>query len=125
MFLVGGLSALALPGLAPFVSEFLVLVGTFSRYPVLGVIATFGIVLAALYVLVLYQRTMTGPVADRVRAMPDLRARELLVAGPLVVLLVFFGVYPKPVTDLVNPAVAHTLSDVDTKDPAPELEAAK
>ena len=61
-FLIGGLATLSLPGLAPFVSEFLVLVGTFTRYPVVGIIATFGIVLAALYTLVLYQRTMTGPV---------------------------------------------------------------
>ena len=64
-FLIGGLATLSLPGLAPFVSEFLVLVGTFARYPVIGIIATFGIVLAALYTLVLYQRTMTGPVIVR------------------------------------------------------------
>ena len=76
-FLIGGLATLSLPGLAPFVSEFLVLVGTFSRYPVVGIIATFGIVLAALYVLVLYQRTMTGPVKAEVAGCPTCRAREL------------------------------------------------
>ena len=68
-FLVAGLSTLSLPGLAPFVSEFLVLVGTFTRYPVVGVIAVLGIVLAALYILLMYQRTMTGPVARRGRGM--------------------------------------------------------
>ncbi|MET7286247.1 NADH-quinone oxidoreductase subunit M [Streptomyces sp. NPDC005573] len=124
-FLIGGLATLSLPGLAPFVSEFLVLVGTFTRYPVIGVIATFGIVLAALYTLVLYQRTMTGPVKPQVEKMPDLRPRELLVVAPLIVLLVFLGVYPKPLTDFVNPAVQHTLSDVHQKDPKPETEAAK
>jgi NADH-quinone oxidoreductase subunit M len=124
-FLIGGLATLSLPGLAPFVSEFLVLVGTFARYPVIGIIATFGIVLAALYTLVLYQRTMTGPVKPEVSAMPDLRARELLVVAPLVVLLIFLGVYPKPVTDIVNPAVKSTMSDVHEKDPKPEVEAAK
>ncbi|WP_030803790.1 NADH-quinone oxidoreductase subunit M [Streptomyces sp. NRRL S-337] len=118
-FLIGGLATLSLPGLAPFVSEFLVLVGTFSRHPVIGVIATLGIVLAALYVLVLYQRTMTGPVKSEVSAMPDLRARELVVVAPLIALLLFLGVYPKPLTDLVNPAVEHTLSVVDKKDPKP------
>ncbi|WP_030416203.1 NADH-quinone oxidoreductase subunit M [Streptomyces sp. NRRL S-1448] len=118
-FLIGGLATLSLPGLAPFVSEFLVLVGTFSRYPVIGVIATLGIVLAALYVLVLYQRTMTGPVKSEVSAMPDLRVRELVVVAPLIALLLFLGVYPKPLTDLVNPAVEHTLSVVDKKDPKP------
>ncbi|WP_336049288.1 NADH-quinone oxidoreductase subunit M [Streptomyces sp. CA2R101] len=120
-FLIGGLATLSLPGLAPFVSEFLVLVGTFSRYPVIGIIATLGIVLAALYVLVLYQRTMTGPVKEDVRSMPDLRVRELVVVAPLIALLLFLGVYPKPLTDLVNPAVGHTLSVVDKKDPKPPV----
>ncbi|CAG7597824.1 NADH-quinone oxidoreductase subunit M [Actinacidiphila bryophytorum] len=124
-FLIGGLATLSLPGLAPFVSEFLVLVGTFSRYPVLGIIATLGIVLAALYVLVLYQRTMTGPVKAGIEGMTDLKARELLVVTPLIALLLFLGVYPKPVTDIVNPSVHHTLSDVHKTDPKPALEAKK
>lgn len=124
-FLIGSLATLSLPGLAPFVSEFLVLVGTFARYPVIGIIATLGIVLAALYTLVLYQRTMTGPVKAEVEGMPDLRVRELVVVAPLVVLLIFLGVYPKPVTDIVNPAVKQTLSDVQKQDPKPEVEAAK
>ncbi|MFF1869930.1 NADH-quinone oxidoreductase subunit M [Kitasatospora herbaricolor] len=118
-FLIGGLATLSLPGLAPFVSEFLVLVGTFTRYPVIGIIATFGIVLAALYVLVLYQRTMTGPVKDSVRGMHDLKVRELAVVAPLVALTILLGVYPKPLTDIVNPAVDATLSQVHETDPAP------
>lgn len=124
-FLIGSLATLSLPGLAPFVSEFLVLVGTFTRYPVIGIIATFGIVLAALYTLVLYQRTMTGPVKPEVSAMPDLRVRELVVVTPLIALLIFLGVFPKPLTDIVNPAVKQTMSDVQKKDPQPEVEAAK
>ncbi|QGV79140.1 NADH-quinone oxidoreductase subunit M [Streptomyces ficellus] len=124
-FLIGGLATLSLPGLAPFVSEFLVLVGTFARYPVAGIVATTGIVLAALYTLVLYQRTMTGPVKEEVRAMPDLKARELVVVAPLIALLILLGVYPKPLTEIVDPAVRHTMSDVQQKDPAPEVEAAK
>ncbi len=121
-FLIGGLATLSLPGLAPFVSEFLVLVGTFARYPVVGIIATTGIVLAALYTLVLYQRTMTGPVKEEVRTMPDLRLREVLVVAPLIALLIGLGVYPKVLTDIVNPAVEHTMSDVKQTDPAPEVD---
>jgi NADH-quinone oxidoreductase subunit M len=122
-FLIGGLATLSLPGLAPFVSEFLVLVGTFTRYPVLGIIATLGIVLAALYVLVLYQRTMTGPVKAGIENMKDLKVRELVVVAPLIALLIFLGVYPKPLTNLINPAVKDTLSDVHRTDPAPQLTA--
>ncbi|MEE1940451.1 NADH-quinone oxidoreductase subunit M [Streptomyces sp. TRM 70361] len=129
-FLVGGLATLSLPGLAPFVSEFLVLVGTYTRYPAAGIVATSGIVLAALYVLVLYQRTMTGPVKAGVEHLPDLRKRELAVVAPLIALLLFLGVFPKPLTDIVNPAVEYTLSDVRQTDPepdvsVPEVEAAK
>ncbi|MFF8260019.1 NADH-quinone oxidoreductase subunit M [Streptomyces virginiae] len=120
-FLIGGLATLSLPGLAPFVSEFLVLVGTFARYPVVGIVATVGIVLAALYTLVLYQRTMTGPVKEEVRTMPDLRLREVLVVAPLIALLIGLGVYPKVLTDIVNPAVEHTMSDVKQTDPEPEV----
>jgi NADH-quinone oxidoreductase subunit M len=118
-FLIGSLATLSLPGLAPFVSEFLVLVGTFTRYPAIGIVATFGIVLAALYALLLYQRTMTGPVKEGVRAIPDLKARELAVVAPLVALTVLLGVYPKPLTDLVNPSVNATLSQIHQTDPAP------
>ncbi|TQK52579.1 NADH dehydrogenase subunit M [Streptomyces sp. SLBN-118] len=120
-FLIGGLATLSLPGLAPFISEFLVLVGTFTRYPAAGIIATFGIVLAALYTLVLYQRTMTGPVKAEVSKLPDLRARELVVVAPLIALLLFLGVFPKPLTEIINPAVEQTMSDVHQKDPQPTV----
>ncbi|WP_380285762.1 NADH-quinone oxidoreductase subunit M [Kitasatospora purpeofusca] len=118
-FLIGGLATLSLPGLAPFVSEFLVLVGTFTRYPAIGIVATLGIVLAALYALLLYQRTMTGPVKEGVSGITDLKTRELVVVAPLVALTVLLGVYPKPLTDLVNPSVDATLSQIHQTDPAP------
>ncbi|WP_042386335.1 NADH-quinone oxidoreductase subunit M [Streptacidiphilus melanogenes] len=123
-FLVGGLAILSLPGLGPFVSEFLVLVGTFERYPALGIVATAGIVLAALYVLVLYQRTMTGPVKPGNEGVGDLKARELVVVAPLIALLLVLGVYPKPIADIVNPSVNQTLSQMGQSDPTPHLTSA-
>jgi NADH-quinone oxidoreductase subunit M len=119
LFLISGLAMLSLPGLSTFVSEFLVLIGTFSRYKVPAVIATAGIILAAIYVLWMYQRAMNGPVRDEVKGMPDLRPRELLAVAPLVVLLIGGGVYPKPVLDIINPAVKVTMSQVHTTDPKP------
>ncbi|MEU8137072.1 NADH-quinone oxidoreductase subunit M [Streptodolium elevatio] len=118
-FLVAGLATLSLPGLAPFVSEFLVLIGTFSRYEVAGVFATVGIILAALYVLVLYQRTMTGPVKAGVEKIKDLNVREMVVVAPLIALLLVLGVYPKPILDVVNPAVEDTITRVEQNDPKP------
>ena len=102
LFLVSGLASLALPGLSTFVSEFLVLVGTFSRYKVPAILATLGIILAAIYILWMYQRTMTGPVREQVARMPDLKARELWAVGPLIALIIAFGVYPKPLGDITR-----------------------
>ncbi len=78
LFLLAGLSALALPGMSTFISEFLVLVGTFTRHKGLAILATTGIILAALYVLILYQRTMQGTVSDKVKKFKDVNARETL-----------------------------------------------
>ena len=120
-FLLAGLSSLALPGLSTFISEFLVLIGTFSRYPVAAVLAALGVILAAIYILLAYQRTMQG--ALRLPAgltkMPDLQLREVLAVAPLLALMIFLGFYPKPLTDVVNPAVDATMQDVGRSDPAP------
>ena len=117
VFLLAGLSALALPGMSTFVSEFLVLVGTFTRHKGLAVVATTGIILAALYVLILYQRTMQGRVSEKVAKFKDLNAREVFAVAPLIVIILFLGVYPKPVTDVINPAVQYTLHDINKTDP--------
>ncbi len=118
-----GLASLALPGTAPFVSEFLVLLGTFSTHKPYAVVATVGIILAAAYVLWMIQRTTQGtlnPVLNEVPAMKkDLSLREKVVVAPLILLLLVLGFYPKPVTDVINPAVQATLQDVGTQDPTP------
>ena len=119
LFLISGLAGISLPGLSTFVSEFLVLIGTFSRYKLPAILATAGIILAAIYILWMYQRTMGGPVRDQVAGMKDLRPRELLAVAPLIVLLIGVGVYPKPVLDIINPAVRVTMAQVHMTDPVP------
>ncbi|TAM93300.1 MAG: NADH-quinone oxidoreductase subunit M, partial [Jatrophihabitans sp.] len=121
LFLFAGMSALALPGLSTFVSEFLVLVGTFTRYKGLAILAATGIVLAAIYVLFLYQRAFQGTVHEKVTKFRDLNPREVLAVAPLLALILFLGIYPKPVLDVINPAVKATLSDVHQTDPVPPL----
>ncbi|MHA6792613.1 NADH-quinone oxidoreductase subunit M [Pseudonocardia bannensis] len=145
MFLVAGLSSLALPGTNSFVSEFLVLVGSFPREPAFTILATVGIIFAALYVLWVYQRTMQGPVrgsavlaalgrgsgdgpgtmldpavaAQRGGAagFPDLSKREIGVLTPLVVLILVLGFFPGPVLEVLEPSVAATLTEVGLTDP--------
>ena len=107
-----------------FRSEFLVLAGTFSRYKVAASFATAGIILAAIYILWMYQRTMNGPTAESVAQMKDLRPRELWAVVPLIALIIALGVYPKPVLDVINPAVRSTMSQVHATDPVPAHPAA-
>lgn len=120
-FLVAGLATLSLPGLAPFISEFLVLIGTFTRFPVLAVFASTALVLSSIYILWMYQRMMTGPVREGNERVRDLLPRELVVVAPLIALLLTLGVYPKLALDVINPAVDHTLTTIDQPDPAPRL----
>ena len=124
LLLVSGLAGLSMPGLSTFVSEFLVLAGTFTRYKVAASVATAGIILAAIYILWMYQRTMNGPTAASVAGMKDLRPRELWAVVPLVALIIALGVYPKPVLDVINPAVRSTMSQVHATDPVPAHPAA-
>src|SRR5579863_7777264 len=119
LFLISGLAGLSLPGLSTFVSEFLVLLGTFSRYKLPAIVATAGIILAAIYILWMYQRVAGGPVRDQVKGMKDLKPRELLAVAPLIVLIIGVGVYLKPVLDIINPAVRVTMSQVHETDPVP------
>lgn len=118
LFFIAGMSALALPGLSSFVSEFLVLVGTFTRYPAAAVIGTFGIVLAALYVLLLVQRALHGQLKAGNEDIPDLVVREKIAIAPVIVALVLLGFYPKPAIHLINPMTSKVLSQVHVRDPS-------
>jgi NADH-quinone oxidoreductase subunit M len=135
VFLVAGLGTLSLPGTNSFISEFLVLIGSYGREPVFTILATVGMILAALYVLWLYQRIFHGPVRGSAlvdvtggpgtaiapevgarKAIVDLTGREKLVLAPLLVLVVGIGFYPKPVLDVITPTVDATLSSVGISD---------
>jgi NADH-quinone oxidoreductase subunit M len=109
-FLIIGMSALALPGLSPFVSEIMVLIGAWSTVPVAVVFATLGVVLAALYILLMYQRVFTGPTPKGLKKTRELSLRERLVAWPLIGLMLILGFFPalainylrEPAQDIVS-----------------------
>ena len=141
VFLVAGLSSLALPGTNSFVSEFLVLLGSYPRQPVYTILATVGIIFAALYVLWAYQRMMQGPLrgsavlgalepvggpgtmldpavaAKKTPGFPDLGKREIAVLTPLIVLILVLGFFPGPVLDVITPSVVATMNEVGLADP--------
>jgi NADH-quinone oxidoreductase subunit M len=121
LFMIVTLSSIGLPGLNGFVGEFLVLVGVFGSHPVLAVIATAGVILAAYYMLRMYGRVMFGPVTrEENRGMLDLGAREVAVLVPLVALIVWIGVYPKPFLDRTAPSTERFVATVaEGPPPAP------
>lgn len=122
LFLVAGLATLGLPGLSPFVSEFLVILSAFDYRWYVGAIAVTGIVLAAIYVLWMYQRTMTGPTPPDVEASTtDASLREVVAVAPVMVALVLFGFYPAPLLDVANPTVESLLSHVGVSDDEPAV----
>ena len=120
-FFLAGMSSLALPGLSSFVSEFLVLVGTFTRYPVHAIIATFGIVLAALYILIPVQKALHGPTTPGNENLKDLNLREKLAIAPVIAIIVVLGFYPSPLLKVINPAASHVISQMGFTDPVPTI----
>ncbi len=120
--LLAGLSSLALPGMSSFVSEFLVLVGTFSVYKTAAVIATFGIVLAAFYILWMYQRTMTGEPSTEVRdTVKEISSRELVAVTPLIALIIALGFVPQLALNVINPAVDQVQIYLEVEDLPPAI----
>jgi len=120
-FFIAGMSGLALPGLSSFVSEFLVLVGTYTRYPVAAVIGTLGIVLAALYILIPIQKTLHGPITTGNENQKDLSLREKVAISPVILIIVIMGFYPKPVIDLINPTAEKVVVNAGFIDPIAKM----
>ena len=116
-FFLAGMSALALPGLSSFVSEFLVLIGSFAKYPVAAILGTTGIILAALYVLIAVQKSLHGETSVPSAGMVDLNLREKIAIAPVILVLVFLGFYPKPVLSVINPTTQTVMTHAGVSDP--------
>ncbi len=103
-----GISALAifasmgLPGLSGFISEVLVLLGSWQKYPILTVFAATGVILTAGYLLWTIQRVYLGATNEKYKTMPDINARELFTMIPLGIIVIIVGVYPSVVLDLIR-----------------------
>jgi NADH-quinone oxidoreductase subunit M len=120
-FFIAGMSSLALPGLSSFVSEFLVLVGTYTRYPVAAIIGTLGIILAALYILIPVQKILHGPTTPGNENLTDLNLREKIAIAPVILVIVLMGFYPKPVLDLINPTSEQVVINAGFSDPVAKV----
>ncbi|MFM7127331.1 MAG: proton-conducting transporter membrane subunit, partial [Actinomycetota bacterium] len=112
-FMVIMLSSIGVPGLNGFVGEFLVLIGSFPTARWWTVVAATGVILAALYLLWAYQRVFHGEPDEANAGFRELRLREGAVLLPFLALIVFCGVYPKPMLDRIEPSVNHLLERVE------------
>ena len=98
-------ASMGLPGLSGFISEVLVLLGAWQKYPILTILGASGVVLTAGYLLWTIQRIYLGPVNEKYQALPEINGRELFTLVPLGVIVIILGVYPNAVLDLLNASI--------------------
>jgi NADH-quinone oxidoreductase subunit M len=112
-FLFMAFASVGLPGLNGFVGEFLVLIGSYATLPVLTIIAAFGVILAAIYMLWAYQRVFTGvPEKEENKVLSDLSLREVALLAPIAILVLVIGLYPKVLLDKIAPSTDAVLNQI-------------
>ncbi len=112
IFMIFSLAALGLPGTSGFVGEFLILVGVFQVSIIVTVLASLGIILAAAYMLWLYRRVVFGRIANsNLKNMKDLNKTELYIFSSLVILVIFFGIYPDPFFKTVDISINNLIEN--------------
>jgi NADH-quinone oxidoreductase subunit M len=113
VFAIAMLSSAGLPMLNGFIGEFTIIAGTFETNKIWAACATSGVILAAAYLLWLYQRTMLGKVTNpKNENLPDLNVREWAIFVPLIILCFWIGLYPKPFFDILEKPVAQIVERV-------------
>ena len=116
LFMIVTLSSIGLPGLNGFVGEFLILIGTFKSNMVYAMLAALGVILAAIYMLWMFQRVMFGEVTkEENRKLKDLSLREIIVLLPLIFFIIQIGVYPRPFLSRMSASVKHLIAQVESK----------
>ncbi|HTO42219.1 MAG TPA: NADH-quinone oxidoreductase subunit M [Rhizomicrobium sp.] len=109
-FMVFTLANVGLPGTSGFIGEFLTMLGAFRANTWVAILATTGIILSAMYALTLYRRVVFGAlVKPALQNIKDLSPREIAILGPLVVLTILMGIYPKPVFDVTSVSVSNLI----------------
>jgi len=118
------LSSIGLPGTNGFVGEFLVLIGSFGRYPWATAAAASGVIFAAAYLLWALQRIIYNPLtSDENAKMPDLSRRELVVLAPLIAVILWVGLYPAPLLKRIESSTAALVEQVGRYAPPPGMPA--
>jgi NADH-quinone oxidoreductase subunit M len=112
-FMIVALSSIALPGTNGFVGEFLILLGAFKANPVYGIVGATGVILAAAYMLWMFQRVMFGAIThEENRGLKDLNLREIVTLVPIIIMIIWMGVFPQFFFKRMELSVQHYLYDV-------------
>ncbi len=110
IFMIFTMASVGLPSTSGFVGEFLVLLGAFRASTLVAFLATSGVVLGAAYMLWLYRRVVFGDITnEEVKHMPDVSAREITIFVPVILVVIWLGVYPKPYFNAMEASVAQLL----------------
>lgn len=122
-FVITALTSIGLPGTSGFVGEFLVLLGTFQRFPIFTVFATTGVIFAAYYMLPMVQTIFFNRLENpENQSVPDLSRRELALLGPLLFLMIALGVSPTPILERMEPSVRALVEYLDEELPDSRVE---
>ena len=113
LFIVAMFAGIGLPGFSGFVGEFLSLAGAFLYDRPFAIVATFGVIFAAVYMLWPFKKAFAGRAHGAVAAMKDVSLRELVVVVPLLALSLFLGIYPKPVLDRIEPSAEARIANFE------------
>jgi NADH-quinone oxidoreductase subunit M len=119
-FMVFTLAAVGLPGTNGFIGEFLTLLGGFTANKLVGVLASTGVIIGAGYMLILYQKVFFMKVNPKVIGLPDMDLREMVALAPLILFVLWIGVYPVQFLDFMHPTVQHLLDRVNVTSVAQE-----
>jgi NADH-quinone oxidoreductase subunit M len=115
LFIVFALAGLGLPGTSGFLGEFLVLTGTFQKNYLVAMLATFGVVLGAAYMLWLTKRVIFGVTKnDQIKNLKDVNKSEMLMLLILALLVIIFGFYPVPLMETLNVSVDNLINNYET-----------
>jgi NADH-quinone oxidoreductase subunit M len=112
LFSIACFASLGLPALSGFIAEYLVFTGTFAILPVVTILSAFGVVLTAGYLLWMLRRAFYGPLNMRWSWLTDADPLEAFPLVALTIVIIFFGIYPKPIIDLLSPSLHQMLGTV-------------
>ena len=112
IFIIGLFASLGLPGLSGFISEALVFIGVYKPYTTIALLGLIGLVLGAAYLLWMFRRMFFGEVIDSCKGYADVNTREIFYMAPLCFLVIFLGIFPVPILDVMKSSVGKLVVDL-------------